>query len=200
MKVAVVSGSHRLKSQSGKIGRFVVAHLKGLGHEGDLIDLAHDSLPFWDEGMWSGEPKITGQWKPFSDRLKSCDAAVFVAPEWGGMVPSMLKNFFLFASDGSLYHKPGLLVGVSSSRNGAYPIAELRLSSYKNSHIQYISEHVIIRNAEKVLNTETPEGEEDTFVRTRLDYGLRVLVEYGKALKQVRESGVLDRKNFAFGM
>lgn len=200
MKIALVSGSHRVRSQSGKVARFCSAQLAALGHEGVVIDLGQNPLPFWDEGMWSGEEKIVAAWKPVADVLKSCDAAVIVAAEWGGMVPAALKNFFLFASDGSLYHKPGLIVGVSGSRNGAYPVAELRMSSYKNTHLQFISEHVIVRNVEKVLNGETAEGEEDAFTRKRLDYGLKVLVEYGKALKTVRDAGVLNRKDFAFGM
>lgn len=200
MKIAIVSGSHRPKSQSGKIARFCSGHLTTLGHEGVVIDLGTEPLPFWDEGMWSGDPVITGKWRPIAQKLQDCDAAVIIAAEWGGMVPAALKNFFLFATDGSLYHKPGLLVGVSSSRNGAYPIAEMRMSSYKNSHLQYISEHVIVRNAEKVLNSPQAEGEEDAFTRKRLDYGLKVLVEYGKALKQVRDSGVLNRKDFTNGM
>lgn len=200
MKIAVVSGSHRVTSQSGKVARFCAGALKDLGHEGVVIDLAKNPLPLWDDGMWSGEPEITAAWKPVAETLKGCEALIAVAPEWAGMVPAALKNFFIFASDGSLYHKPGLIIGVSASRNGAYPVAELRMSSYKNTHIQYISEHVIVRNVEKVLNGPTAESDEDTFTRKRLDYGLKVLVEYAKALKSVRDSGVLNKKDFAFGM
>ena len=48
-----------------------------------------------------------------------------VSPEWNGMVPSMLTNFFLLCSNNELAHKPGLLVGVSSGTGGSYPVAEL---------------------------------------------------------------------------
>jgi hypothetical protein len=116
------------------------------------------------------------------------------------MVPAALKNLFLFAADGSLYHKPGLIVGVSASRNGAYPVAELRVSSYKNTHLQYISEHVIVRQVGDVLNEEAAQSADDTALRKRLDYSLSVLAEYAKALRLVRDSGVLDRKAFPFGM
>ena len=200
MKVGIVSGSHRKTSESGKVARYVKTLLEKGGNQAYLLDLAKQPLPFWDDGMWSGEPEITAKWKPVKDELVTCDAMVFVAAEWGGMVPAALKNFFIFATDGSLYHKPGLIVGVSASRNGAYPIAELRMSSYKNTHLQYISEQVIVRDVGKVLNGETPESEEDSFTRKRLDYGVKVLLEYGKALKQVRESGVLNRKEFPNGM
>jgi NAD(P)H-dependent FMN reductase len=202
MKYAIISGSHRLQSQSGKVARYIVARLAALNPEDSshVLDLGQTPLPLWDEGIWQGDPKIADIWKPVSAELKSSDAAIVIAPEWGGMVPAALKNFFLFAADGSLYHKPGLIVGVSASRNGAYPVAELRVSSYKNTHLQYISEQVIVRQVGDVLNEETPQSDDDAELRKRLDYSLSVLTEYAKALQTVRASGVLNRKDYPFGM
>lgn len=202
MKFAIVSGSHRPQSQSGKVARFVAAQIAALSpdYSSYLLELGKDPLPLWEEGIWNKDPKMLAPWQPVSQAISGCDAAVVIAPEWSGMVPAALKNFFLFASDGCLYHKPGLIVGVSASRNGAYPVAELRTSSYKNSHIQYISEHLIVRNVNEVLNEEAPVSEEDGALRRRFDYSLRILAEYGKALRMVRASGVLNRKDFPFGM
>jgi NAD(P)H-dependent FMN reductase len=202
MKFAIISGSHRPQSQSGKVARFVQQRLADLGLSENtfLLDLGKTPLPLWDEGIWSGDPKILDTWKPVSAQLASSDAAVVISPEWSGMVPAALKNFFLLASDGSLYHKPAVIIGVSASRNGAYPVAELRMSSYKNSHIQYISEHVVVRHVGDVLNEGEVQSEEDAFIRARIDYSLQVLAEYGKALATVRESGVLNRKDFPYGM
>jgi NAD(P)H-dependent FMN reductase len=202
MKYAIISGSHRPQSQSGKVARYIAARLTGLNPDASslVLDLGQTPLPLWDESIWQGDPKIVNVWKPVSTELKSSDAAIVIAPEWGGMVPAALKNFFLFAADGSLYHKPGLIVGVSASRNGAYPVAELRVSSYKNTHIQYITEHVIIRQVGDVLNEETPQSDDDAALRQRLDYSLAVLTEYAKALQSVRTSGVLNRKDYPFGM
>lgn len=202
MKFAIVSGSHRPAAQSGKVARFIADHLKTLnpGYPSYVLELGKTPLPLWEEGIWNKDPKMLEPWKPVSEEIGKCEAFVAIAPEWSGMVPAALKNFFLFAGDGCLYHKPGLIVGVSASRNGAYPVAELRVSSYKNTHIQYISEHVIVRNVTEVLNEPTAVSEEDAQVRRRLDYGLRVLAEYGKALQGVRASGVLNRKDFPFGM
>jgi NAD(P)H-dependent FMN reductase len=202
MKYAIISGSHRPQSQSGKVARFIAGRLEQLNPEASsyILDLGKTPLPFWDESIWKGDPKIVDVWKPVSSELSSSDAAIVIAPEWSGMVPAALKNLFLFASDGSLYHKPGLIVGVSSSRNGAYPVAELRVSSYKNTHLQYISEHVVVRHVGDVLNDDEPQSDDDTALRKRLDYSLSVLAEYAKALKLVRDSGVLNRKDFPFGM
>ncbi len=200
MKVAIVSGSHRTASESGRVARYVESVVKKQGAGVYLLDLAIRPLPFWDDGMWSGDPTLTAAWSPIKTELLACDSVVLIAAEWGGMVPAALKNFLIFATDGSLYHKPSLLVGVSSSRNGAYPIAELRMSGYKNSHLVHISEHVIVRDVNKMLHGDTPASEDDGFLRKRFDYGVKVLLEYGKALKQVRESGVLNRKDFPNGM
>jgi azobenzene reductase len=89
---------------------------------------------------------------------------------------------------------------VSSGRGGSYPVAELRMSSYKNTRINWIPEHMIVRNAEQVLNGPQSISEEDEFTRSRLGYCLRVLKEYGKALKIVRDSGVLDYKTHPNGL
>jgi NAD(P)H-dependent FMN reductase len=202
MKFAIVSGSHRAESQSGKVARYIAKRLTALNHSFSsyLFDLGKTPLPLWDESLWQGNSALADQWKPISSELASSDAIIIIAPEWAGMAPAALKNFMLYACDGGLYHKPGLLVGVSAARNGAYPIAELRSSSYKNTHLQYISEHVIIRFVNDVLNLEEPESEEDALLRKRIDYSLGVLAEYGKALKQVRASGVLNHKEFPYGM
>ena len=74
-----------------------------------------------------------------------------VVPEYGGMATPIAKNLFLLCDDGELFHKPGLIVSVSSGNGGAYPITELRSSSYKNTHIMWIPENIIIRNVEDYL-------------------------------------------------
>lgn len=83
---------------------------------------------------------------------------------------------------------------------GSYPNAELRMSSYKNTRIVYIPDHVIVRHVESILNSELPEGKDDEYIRARLNYTLNVLVEYAKALNAVRQSGVIDIKTYPFGL
>ena len=70
-----------------------------------------------------------------SDSLSSSDGFIIVVPEYGGMATPNAKNFFLLFNNGELFHKPGLIISISSGTGGAYPISELRSSSYKNSHI-----------------------------------------------------------------
>ena len=105
-------------------------------------------------------------------------------------------------SKGEVAHKPALIVTVSSADGGAYPVAELRMSSYKNNRICYLPEHVIVRNVERVLNDDPAQNNPDAdgYFRERIRYALGILVEYAKALAQVRASGATDLSKFKNGM
>lgn len=200
MKVTILNGSSRKQSQSGKISRFIDAklHSKG-GVTTYYMNLESNPLPMWDEGIWNDTPEWK-VWNPIKAELQSSDAFIFVVPEWGGMVPPAVKNFFLLCSHQELGHKPALIVAVSSSRGGSYPVSELRISSYKNTRLLYLPEHFIIRDVENMFNGDTPANEDDKYLRMRLDYCLNLLQAYGKSLKEIRASGVIDHKTFPNGM
>lgn len=202
MKLGFIIGSHRLKSQSAKIAEFSknLVRQDYPGTEFFTLDLAVAKLPLWDEGVWSGAPEWKKIWGPLAAELKSCDGFVVICPEYHGMAPAALKNFFMLAGKDELGHKPGLIVAVSSARGGSYPVAELRQSSYKNSRLNWIPEHMIVRNAEQVLNGVSAQSEDDQFARDRLNYCLKLLIEYSRALHMVRSSGVVDFKNHPNGM
>jgi len=206
MKIGVICGSHRNDSQSEKVGRYAAAELEALGlaDETYLFSLAGNPLPFWDEGMWSGDPKWEKALGTLRAELGSCDGFVVVTPEWHGMVPAGLKNFFLLLSgSGELAHKPALIIGVAGGAGGgAYPIAELRMSSYKNSRICYLPEHLIVRQAGKVFNEDRSENDASLheYLHARLGYGLRLLKEYALALRGVRESGAASLADYKNGM
>ena len=202
MRIGLIVGSHRPQSQSAKIGERVKEFLGELAPQASVytLDLTKTPFPMWDEGVWNGAPEWKKIWGPVSAELKSCDGFIVVSPEYSGMVPAALKNFFLLAGKDELGHKPGLIVAVSSGRGGSYPVVELRMSSYKNTRINWIPDHMIVRNAENVLNQHESNSDEDRFSRARLTYCLRVLVEYAKALRQVRSSGVLDYANHPNGL
>ena len=91
-------------------------------------------------------------------------------------------------------------MGVSSGVGGAYPISELRASSYKNCRLCYLPEHLIVRHVEKVLNTPTPSNEDDQRLHARIDYELDILVKYAHALVPVRAAIDMTNPEFANGM
>ncbi|GIZ12007.1 NADPH-dependent FMN reductase [Pseudomonas sp. NCCP-436] len=197
LNIALVAGSSRSNSQSGKVARFLRQRLIDLGHttqeQSNVIDLGLAPLPLWPADD-------SGPWELFRQQLAAADAVAIVAPEWNGMACPAVKNFFLYASKAELAHKPGLLVGVSSGIGGAYPISELRASGYKNCRLCYLPEHLIVRQVEKVLNGPQPADEADERIRARIDYTLDVLVRYAHALQPVRAAINFDNPAFANGM
>lgn len=201
MKLTVINSSPRRKSQSGKIADYLHKSLsKREGITSHVLELSGNPLPLWDESVWDGSSDLHKLWGPLQRQLSEADGFVLVVPEWGGMAPPGLKNLFLLSSSRELGHKPALIVAISSSRNGSYPVAELRMSSYKNNRILYIPEQLIIRDVEKLFNEGEPTLEQDIYLRQRTEYSLDLLLEYSRALRQVRASGVIDLKAYPNGM
>ncbi len=197
--IGVVCGSHRIGSETARIGRFIEKTLdESTWCETTwCLDLGGNPLP-----LWTPEAETEEAVQRVASQLQDSDGFVILSPEWHGMVPAGLKNFFLLYAGGVLAHKPALLVSVSAGMGGAYPIAELRMSSYKNSRICYLPEHLVVRNAAGVFHEEAGknDAEADRYLRRRLQYALGILREYALALRQVRASGAGDSTEFRAGM
>ena len=203
MKIGIITGSHRRDSQSAKVGRFLSTQLDAkVGVSSWMLDLGKTPLPLWDEDLWNQGP----QWSGIPDlkaTLDDCDGFVFVAPEWHGMVPAALKNFFLlWAATGELSHKPALPCAVSAGDGGAYVISELRTSSYKNNRLCWIPEQLIARDVKAICNEDSAQNDgqrHDAFAE-RSRYALDLLLAYATALSSVRDSGLIDHDTFMNGM
>ena len=131
MKFTIISGSHRQQSQSAKVGRFIERTLKEQGLCDETWFNLADPFPLWDESIWEGTRNGKSDWSPYRGtglqrRLRGNSA------RWHGMVPSGLKNFFLMWGKGELAHKPTVMRRIQERQR---PIAELRMSSYKNNRI-----------------------------------------------------------------
>lgn len=204
MKITIISGSHRDNSQSIKVAKHIQATLleQKLCDQAEIFSLAGNPLPLWDEGIWNGDQQWLEILTPLHQQLSESDAFVIVTPEWHGQVPAGLKNLFLMCGAKEVGHKPALLVSISSVDGGAAPIAELRMSSYKNNRICYIPEQLVIRHVETVLNAVEGDNnpEADAYFRERIVWTLAILKEYAQAFKQIRASGVTFKEEFVNGM
>lgn len=205
MKIAVISGSSRPQSQSLKISNWLVEKLKTLDTEPQLIDLYAFLLPTEVDLLnFKNEPKVQEAWAPIAAILEPSDGFVVVSPEWNGMAPPALMNFFAFASESTkpLAHKPGHMVTLSSASGGAYAAAQLRVFGPKNNHFFYTPELTIIRNCEKVFNSSQPEpgNNADEYLQTRALHGLKIFLDYAHALKTMRETTKLDLLKYPNGM
>ncbi len=196
----IVSGSHRENSQSGRMARYVQEKLEEQGATSDLLDLGKTPLPLWREDFWDDPRPEWAVWEPVAKRLQKADGLVVVSPEWHGMVPSGLKNFFLLATSREVADKPALIVAVSNGTGGAYPVAELRMSSYKNNRLCYMPDQVIIRDVENVFLDPDNMTSADEYFDARLAHDLRLLQEYAKALGTVRAANLRNWTDFGNGM
>jgi len=202
MQLTIIVGSHRKQSQSSRVGAYIADDLARIDSSVTIetIDLAGNPLPLWDESLWQGESELAALWKPSRDTMRRSDGFVIIAPEWAGMVPPALKNLLLFAGPKEVGHKPALIVAVSASRGGSYPVNELRTSGYKNSRLVYIPEHVLIHDVNDVLVGTTAASDRDAWLRRRIEFAERILLEYAKALAPIRGSGLTENAEFPYGM
>ena len=202
MRVMIVSGSHRQESQSARVAEYVADDLTRIDSTLvlDSFSLSGNPLPLWDESAWQGTSSLAALWQPIRDRMRQAHAFVFVTPEWAGMVPPGLKNLLLFASPREVGHKPALLVGVSATRGGSYPVSELRTSGYKNNRLLVIPEHILIQDVADMLVGDSPWNKRDAWIRKRITFANRLLLEYGKAVGSIRASGLTDDADFPYGM
>lgn len=206
MKIGIISGSHRPNSQSAKIARHIESTLQqqALCEATWVYELADNPLPLWEEGVWDPEDAAWQKLlQPLREQLHSCDGLIIISPEWHGMATPGLKNFLLMWTGGEeLAHKPALLVTVSVADGGSYPVAELRMSSYKNSRICYLPEHLIIRYVDTVFNEDpaTNNAGAQAYFEARLTYCLEMLREYSLAFRQIRGSGKVSLANYSSGM
>lgn len=206
MHIVILVWSHRNTSQSTKVGAYITQSIATdyVDVSTYTYDLAWNPLPLWSEGMWDNESDFYKETQPIrapvAEELEKADALVVISPEWSGMATPGVKNFFLYANAKLLANKPGLIVSVSAWRGWRYPIAELRMSSTKNTQLCYIPQHVIVDHVEEVLNQDVVEWKADEYIRARLAYSIRMLHAYAVWLQHVRASGVMDMKKYAYGM
>ena len=199
MKISIISASHRKKSQSKKISDFLENNLLNLNSDIKIfsLDLGISSLPLWSPEKKDGKGVWGETWNSISKNLDSSDSFILVVPEYGGMATPASKNMFLLCGNGEFAHKPGLIVSVSSGNGGAYPISELRSSSYKNTHVMWIPENIIIRNVEE-FNPGSHGKNIPEWLDSRIDYVLKIFLEYTINMKPLRK--IINRKDFGNGM
>jgi len=199
MNISVIAASHREKSQSNRISEIISSKLIKINQfiKPSIIDLASSNLPFWSPEKKEGLGVWGDAWNNISNTLNNSSGFILVVPEYGGMATPQAKNLFLLCDKGELAHKPGLIVAISSGTGGAYPISELRSSSYKNTHIMWIPENMIIRYVEQFLPGKHGNDIPD-WIDNRLDYCLKILLAYSENMKPLLK--LINRKDFGNGI
>ena len=199
MKISLISTSHRKKSQSQRISNILKEIILRNHNRIDCysLDMHESEIPLWTSNRKENLKFWEKDFKNISNELENSDGFIMIVPEYGGMATPNSKNFFLVFNNGELFHKPGLLVSISSGNGGAYPISELRSSSYKNSHIMWIPENIIIRNVEQFSPGNHGELIPE-WIDNRIDYACNLLINYSECLKPIQQK--INRKDFGNGM
>jgi NAD(P)H-dependent FMN reductase len=194
MKITIISASMRAESQSIKVAEWLSGHTKTLGADTEILDLHTTKLPMFDDS-----PEMELAAKNILAGFAESDGFVFVSPEWNGTMSHGLVNLLHFV-DHKLAHKPVMLVGVSGSRGGHYPLMQMRIMNYKNNHFVITPESLLVQDAKNVLNNHEPADGADGYVKKRADYALKVLLAYADSLRGVRSSGVVNFQDFENGV
>ncbi|KGK21296.1 reductase [Vibrio navarrensis] len=197
MNITIVSGSQRANSQSANVAHYLQTLAQKHFTLVNVLDLHQLNLPFWNEGVWQGSEEWQ-VWSPIAQMLMQSDAFIFITPEWHGMATPALKNFLMLTTDDELAHKPALLVSVSASVNGVYPISELRMTGNKNNHVCFIPDHLIFRQCDSLFNQEHRCSDEQLHARS--EYTISLLAAYANALAPVHRDMVQAGKTFRYGM
>jgi len=209
LNILIVSGSQRENAKSADVAAYLQSNILNNmeGVNSSILDLS--LYPFLLDHYGTGRDDLTSLTNNKNDvltQLYNCDAVIFVAPEWGGMIPPALVNLLLLCANGSanglpLGHKPAFAIGISASSGGSNVVSLLKAYAAKNSHLTWLPLHAIIHNVDDFLMQEWNPELSDRFsqVQSRILVGLKSLAIYSKQLSAVREELVTLSKVHPFG-
>lgn len=201
MKYLIVSGSARPESEAIRISAWLERQFADTD-ETVVLDLSRVFVPFDTSELWDEGSSATHEFAPVKHYLDWCDAIIVVTPEWDGMAPGKLISFLQAAAevkDFALAHKPGLIVGESNARGGAYPMVMIRAYSGKNTHINWIPEHLLVRFNGDMFK-DTPDNKDDIYIQKRARYCVDMLRRYTEVLAPVRGRLLEDIEQYKSGM
>ena len=115
-KISIVCGSQRRDSRSGKVALYIRSLIEQAGGiETYLLELGKEPLALWsdDPAVQEAQDQV---WLPIA--AHATEGLVFVTPDWNGMSPPAMKNFFLYCTRNEIADRAALLIGVSSSAGG----------------------------------------------------------------------------------
>ena len=117
--VAVLVGSLRKESFNLKMARAIIA-LNAAPLQFTIPEIG--GLPLYNQDLDGDNPPAA--WTELRERIKRCDAVLFITPEYNRSVPGVLKNAIDVASrpygKNTFDGKPGAVIGVSPGAIGAF--------------------------------------------------------------------------------
>jgi len=134
-RIVVISCTNRPDSYTLKLCRAYLKLVKDLGKEAILLDFRELPLDqMISENFGKSTPLFTGLVHSY---IQPHNKFVFVAPEYNGSYPGILKLFLDIVPPREWTHKKACLVGVSQGRAG-----NLRGMDHLTGVLQYLKMHV----------------------------------------------------------
>lgn len=200
MKITIINGSNREEAQSFRIANWLQDKLKSSNIEVNFVDLRKVDMTFVPDEYWAGQSESAKAMRAEYEKMADSDGVVIVTPEWGGAASPVLRQFILMSEKESFSHKPVLVFGVSATPvGGIRPIDDIK-HTFKNARGIFLPEPIVINDVNNFLIGDARDEKREDYISKRADYALSLLVEYSKALKQVRDSGIIDHETYPHGM
>jgi len=134
MRVGIVVGSNRKGALSQKLGKQLESIYQSRAESVDLIDLADMAPDFLAADAYR---KPTDAVRDLVQRFLSCDAVVFVVPEYNGSFPGALKLYIdMFPYPQGFEKRPCAYVGLAAGEfRGLRAVEHLQqVAGYRNAH------------------------------------------------------------------
>ncbi len=151
-KIVVLSCTNRPDSYTLMVCRAYLKLLKDLGKEAILLDFRELPIEMiFSENYGKSTPLFTGLVYSY---IQTQSKFVFVAPEYNGSYPGILKLFLDTVPPKEWSNKKALLVGVSQGRAG-----NLRGMEHLTGVLQYLKMHVFynklpVSSVDKMVNED----------------------------------------------
>ena len=121
--ITVISGTNRKGANTHSIATYVYDKIKLNDSTVKLLSLEDLPKGILSNDMFEGEAAMSDELKSIQDEfILSADKYIFLAPEYNGSIPGVLKLFIDAISirefRGGISHKKAGLIGVASGRAG----------------------------------------------------------------------------------
>lgn len=167
--ILIISGTNRSNSNSLKISKFYQKTLLQKGEEAVIIDLSLLPANFIVSDMYG---KRSAEFQETQDLVTRATKFLFVAPEYNGSFPGILKLFIDACQfPDSFAHKKAALVGLSSGKYGNIRGIEHLTGVCHYINLNVLAQKIHIPAIHTELNEEGDLFKEDTlkFTNDQID-------------------------------
>jgi NAD(P)H-dependent FMN reductase len=182
LNTLIITCSLRPQSESLKVGSYLKDKFSSQNHKFKILDLQATPLPF----LFAPTPANGITKEQLLEEFKNIDSLIIISPEYNGSASPSYNNLMLYLG-GTNNHLPTLLISLSASRSGTYPISHMKAFGNKNVKLNMIPEYLVIREVGSVFNIDTIKNNDNShdYILSRTAYVLDMLSYYSEAYRKI---------------